>query len=271
VRDETADFSVTIERFTGFADLYDAHRPRPPDVLAEVLTQVARTAAPRLVVDLGCGTGLSTRYWAERAERVIGIDPTADMRRQAEARTSAPNVSYHPGLSHATGLPDACADLVTCGQALHWMEPQGTFGEVARILRPGGVFAAYDYDWPPTTTHWEAEAAYATLQERVARLEQEYAVGARLPRWAKSEHAGRMRASGAFRYVREMVVHHCEPGNAARLIGLVASQGSVAALRKRGVGDAELGFDVFAATVGRTLGEAEGRWFFSYRLRLGVV
>ena len=34
-------------------------------------------------------------------------------------------------------------------QALHWMEPAPTFGEVARLLRPGGVFAALDCDWPP--------------------------------------------------------------------------------------------------------------------------
>jgi len=46
----------------------------------------------------------------------------------------------------ATDLPDGCADIVTCSQSLHWMVPESTFAEVARILRPGGVFATYDYD-----------------------------------------------------------------------------------------------------------------------------
>src|SRR5690606_15398774 len=111
---------------------------------------LAAVERPALVVDVGSGTGLSTRLWAGRADQVIGIEPGDDMRRQAEAQTAAPSVRYQPGYSTATGLPDACADIVTVSQALHWMEPEPTFAEMARILRPGGVFAAFDCDWPPT-------------------------------------------------------------------------------------------------------------------------
>ena len=83
------DLPANIERFTGFAHCYDAHRPEPPPVLAEILTRRAQVERPDLVVDLGSGTGLSTIYWAERAEGVVGIEPSPDMRRQAEARTAA--------------------------------------------------------------------------------------------------------------------------------------------------------------------------------------
>ena len=110
----------------------------------QLLTQIAQTSFPRLVVDLGSGTGLSTRYWADKAEQVIGIEPSEDMRRQAEARTAVPNISYLHGFSYATGLGNTCAQIVTCSQALHWMEPQPTNEEVRRILHPGGVFAAFD-------------------------------------------------------------------------------------------------------------------------------
>ena len=37
---------------------------------------------------------------------------------------------------------------MTCAQSLHHVEPEGTLAEIGRILRVGGVFAAYDYDWP---------------------------------------------------------------------------------------------------------------------------
>jgi hypothetical protein len=40
-----------------------------------------------------------------------------------------------------TTLPDACCDLVTVAQALHWFEPETTRREFARILRPGGQVA----------------------------------------------------------------------------------------------------------------------------------
>lgn len=103
------DFSVNIERFTGFADQYDKYRPAPPAILAEILTGLARALRPQLVVDLGSGTGLSTRYWADKAEQVIGVEPTLDMRNQAEGQTEARNISYREGFSHQTNLPDACA------------------------------------------------------------------------------------------------------------------------------------------------------------------
>ena len=41
----------------GFAARYDAYRPAPPTALLELLCQVIQTPAPRLVVDLGSGTG----------------------------------------------------------------------------------------------------------------------------------------------------------------------------------------------------------------------
>jgi SAM-dependent methyltransferase len=54
---------------------------------------------------------------------------------------------------HRPRTPQALVDaLVTCSQSLHWMEPEPTFAEVARILRRGGVFAAYDYDWPTSSS-----------------------------------------------------------------------------------------------------------------------
>ncbi len=152
--------SQTINIWSGEAESYDAFRPQSPPIIMDVLTQLARIQRPSLVVDIGSGTGLSTLMWAERAERVIGIEPNADMRHQAEMHTSqlahVKNVTYQDGLSTQTNLPSECADIVTCSQALHWMEPEPTFVEIARILRPGGVFAAYDYDLP-FTIDWEVE------------------------------------------------------------------------------------------------------------------
>ncbi len=122
---DSESFSGNIGRFTGFADQYDRHRAGPPPALADLVRQYAGSAMPGLVVDLGSGTGLSTRYWADKAARVIGIEPTPDMRHQAEKVTTAANVSYRAGFSHETGLEAGCADLVVCMQALHWMEPAG--------------------------------------------------------------------------------------------------------------------------------------------------
>ena len=153
------------DRFSGFADLYDAVRPTPPQELASVITRYAGGDGPALVVDLGCGTGLSTRWAAGWAQQVIGVEPSDDMRVRAAAVTELPNVRYVAGWSNSTDLADGSADIVLAVQALHWMEPASTFTEVARILRPGGVFAALDCDWPPSVCNAAAEQAW-TRRER---------------------------------------------------------------------------------------------------------
>jgi len=89
-----SSIAANLERFSGFADRYDARRPMPPAALVDLLTQLAQVTQPRLIVDIGCGTGLSTRIWAGRAEKVIGIEPNADMRRQAEMHSIIVGVSY---------------------------------------------------------------------------------------------------------------------------------------------------------------------------------
>jgi ubiquinone/menaquinone biosynthesis C-methylase UbiE len=268
--DQALDFAGNVERFSGFASLYDQYRPEPPAILSGVLTQWAKLARLQLVVDLGSGTGLSTRYWQNKAEQVIGIEPSADMRRQAETQAAAQNISYREGFSHQTGLPDHCAQIVTCSQSLHWMEPQATFLEAARILCAGGVFAAYDYDWPPTTGNWEADAAYEACIKQVRECEKDYRSPTPVRQWDKPHHLSRMQASGCFRYTKEIVLHHIDRGNAERFVGLLLSQGNVMTLLKAGFREDQLRIDEFRKVAQRALGAAPQTWYWSSRVRLGI-
>ena len=62
-------------------------------------------------------------------------------------------------------------------QAMHWMEPTTTHAEVARILRPGGVFAIVDADWPPVSGVVAAEVAWIDVHQRIRVLEARLARG----------------------------------------------------------------------------------------------
>lgn len=267
----TPEYSGNISRFTGFADLYDRFRAEPPATLAVTLSQFSGVLRPALVIDLGSGTGLSTRYWAERAERVIGIEPSPDMRLRAEAATTADNVTYRAGFAHATGLPPRCAGVVCCTQALHWMEPVATFAEAGRLLHPGGVFAACDYDWPPLTPAPEANAAFEACSRTGRRLEHERGFESQLQFWEKSGHLARMLASGVFRKVSEVVIRHHDAGNAARLVGLLLSQGYIQTLLKHGCSESDLGIDYLRETADRTLGDSSHIFNWTARVRIGVV
>jgi len=159
-----------VSRFTGFADSYDRARPRPPAELVDVLTQWADARRP-VVVDVGAGTGLSTVLWQGRASRVTAIEPSSDMRESpgsGSKRCRRRRVRDHRRDGRGDGLPAGAADIVTASQAMHWFDAPRTLAEVARILRPGGVFAAYDCDWPPHID-WEIDAAYDAFERRYAR------------------------------------------------------------------------------------------------------
>lgn len=268
--DSPRRFAPTISRFSGFARDYDRYRPEPPEALAALLAQFLGDARPALIVDLGSGTGLSSRYWAARAERVIGVEPSADMRAEALRQTAAPNVEYREGYAHASGLPDQCARLITCMQALHWMDPQASFVEARRILVPGGVFAAIDYDWPPVTPSWRADAAWRSCNERATRLEA-LLPGERPPRWDKAGHPARMEASGCFRFVRDLLLHHVDEGDGDRFLGLLRSQGGVMDLLKAGHSEDELGIGELESIVRAELGGELRPWFWSARVRIGMV
>jgi SAM-dependent methyltransferase len=258
-----------VTRFDALAEVYDTYRPQPPGELASVLARYACVERPALVVDLGSATGLSTRFWQTRADRVIGIEPNDDMRAKAVLQTEASNVSYVRGYSHATGLDDGCADIVTCAQSLHWMAPEPTFLEIARLLRTGGVFAAYDNDWPPTMNA-EAENAFLQFRATAERIGRTRNLFSGVIKWNKDEHLERMRESGFFRYAREFVLHHVESGDAERLVGLALSQGDVSTVLRSGITEAELGVDDFRARARQAFGDKSGAWYFGYRVRIGT-
>jgi SAM-dependent methyltransferase len=297
-------------RFSGFADLYDAVRPVPPRLLADVITTYAG-GRPAISVDLGSGTGLSTRWAASWAGEVVGVEPNADMRYRAAAVTAETdtgrNLRYVPGWSHATDLPDESADVVLAVQALHWMDPASTFEEVARILRPGGVFAALDCDWPPSVGNSTAEQAWHTARAIIAGYERELGASPRAPSpgaqsrppssspqsddlrptnsrdpasavtiadgvqfWHKQQHLGRMVASRQFRHCIEIAALGEEPGNADRFVQLFCSQGDYQALRRHGYDDAALGVEQFSAVAHAALGDGDRPFWFTYRARIGL-
>jgi SAM-dependent methyltransferase len=251
----------------GFGAAYHLARPSPPGTLLRLLSRLARAHRPRLVVDIGSGTGLSTRAWAELAEEVVGVEPNSEMRAAAEADTPFRNVRYVEGYSDETGLPDDSADIVTYSQSLHWMEPRPTFEEAARVLRPGGVFVAYDYELPPAVD-WEVDAAFEYFLLRVGKFRRERLS---IPPAEKTGHVPRMRESGLFRYVRELGVSGEDVATAERVVGLALSLGPVGRLLDEGLTEEEIGLAGLRDTAARVLGDREVTWTLSYRVRLGVV
>ncbi|MFI0263978.1 class I SAM-dependent methyltransferase [Streptomyces sp. NPDC017056] len=247
----------SAERFSKFAEFYDRVRPGPPEELADLLRQWSGAADPD-VVDIGCGTGLSATIWPE----VTGVEPSPEMRAVAARR----GIHVMDGTAEKTGLPDGCADIVTVSHALHWFDAALAFPEIARIMRPGAVLAAFDFDWPPAVDP-EVDAAYRAFEAAHTTLEVER--GLRPGFAPKSEHVARLRQSGLFRHVNEVCLHMKETGGAARFVDFAASQGGVVALLEQGVSEDVLGLTRLREVAERRM--AGGRtWWWTCRVRLAV-
>jgi ubiquinone/menaquinone biosynthesis C-methylase UbiE len=258
-------------RFSGVAGQYDAVRPRPPDDLITVIIQWAGLTQPD-VVDLGAGTGLSAVVWAGRAGQVFAVEPTDGMRRQAEHRIadagagSGTRFTLVAAAAEDTGLPDGCADVVTASQAMHWFDPDRALPEIARLLRPGGVLAAYDCDWPPGID-WETGAAWDRVAERAAEEQARRGIPAA---HGGKEHLGRLRASGLFRHCAEIAVHGRETGDADRLVALALSAITDAAgFLDAGLTEDELGISALREVATRRL-RAPLTWWWTYRVHLAI-
>lgn len=98
---------------------------------------------PEVVVDLGCGTGHAAVALAARwpDARVIAVDAAPGMLEQAARRDPAGRCERLCADARALPLPDAAVDLVFCNLVLQWCDDlDAVFAEVARVLRPRGLF-----------------------------------------------------------------------------------------------------------------------------------
>jgi ubiquinone/menaquinone biosynthesis C-methylase UbiE len=256
----------------GFAVVYDESRPRPPEELLDVLLHVAQIGRARLVVDLGAGTGLSTRAWAGRADEVVGVEANPAMVAQACAATSAANVRYVEAYADATGLPGGAADLVTCSQSFHWMEPTPVLAEAARLLRPGGAFAAYDYDVPyGLVVHPEIDEAFIANFDARGEARRRLGIQAGAAIWPKEGHLEQIRSSGHFRLSRELLCHGWEEVDAARVVGLAESIGGSPAIFGDAAPEVQETFERLRETAERVLGDRRVPLLVCYRVRVGIT
>lgn len=178
----------STSRFGPRAQAYAAFRPTyPPEAIDAAL---AGLGDPRrlTIADVGAGTGISSRLFAERGVAVVAVEPNAPMRTAAQPH---PRVRWTEGTAERTGLPDASVDAVAACQAFHWFATTKAMTEFRRIARRRAVLLQYERDEgdPFTHAYGEIVRAYATDDtEALRRVALEVFAGFPAARVTRSSH-----------------------------------------------------------------------------------
>ncbi|HWI81556.1 class I SAM-dependent methyltransferase [Ramlibacter sp.] len=116
-------------------------------------------------LDVGCGTGALTAAILERCApaAVFGVEPSEGFL-TAAGEQLAGAVTLHQGTATAIPLPDAAVDVVVSGLVLNFVPDQpAALREMARVSGPGGLIAAYVWDYAGRMElmrqFWDAAAA----------------------------------------------------------------------------------------------------------------
>ena len=122
----------------------------------------------RDVLDLGCAGGFMAEALATRGAHVTGIDPAAEAidAARAHARAQGLRIGYDVGVGEALPYADASFDALVCVDVLeHVADLNRVLAEVARTLRPGGLFLFDTINRNPL-----ARLATITVAEDILRL-----------------------------------------------------------------------------------------------------
>ena len=126
--------------FSEISKRYADFRPRYPAELFDWLATVVPRAAR--IWDCACGNGQAALDLGRRFCSLVATDAS---REQIASAGAHPNIEYRVAPAEQSGLPDESIDLITVAQAIHWFDLERFYAEARRVLRPGGVLAAWAY------------------------------------------------------------------------------------------------------------------------------
>jgi SAM-dependent methyltransferase len=146
-------FRDIAESFGAEAERYDRARPSYPTGLVEA---IVRASPGRSVLDVGCGTGISSRQFQAAGCTVLGVDVDARMAAWARGR----GLDVEVGAFETWDPAGRTFDAVVAGQTWHWVEPVAGAAKAAGVLADGGRLAVF----------WNAHQPPPGLAEAIAAV-----------------------------------------------------------------------------------------------------
>jgi ubiquinone/menaquinone biosynthesis C-methylase UbiE len=125
------------------ADAYDVFTPESNARLIETCVRVAGLKRGMRIADLGCGSGVFTNLLHQKGFKSIGLDISPKL--IALGRAKYPEIEFLEGDVEHLPFPSSNLDGVLLSGIVHHLpDPSCCANEVFRVLKPGGVFIAFD-------------------------------------------------------------------------------------------------------------------------------
>jgi SAM-dependent methyltransferase len=211
-------------KFDTLAGRYAEFRPGYPAAIFGRIRELAppeTLAAAPLLIDVGCGTGIFTRSLREAfcnetpnsdapvRLRILGVEPSDAMRREALAAARASKIEYINGVAEALPVAAGAAAVLVSAQAAHWFDRPRFYAEAARVLAAGGILAlAFN------NRDWRKSELLAEHQRLLERLSPGYR-----RTYRDVDFLGEINASGLFRTGDKFVVEWSLPMSLEQWIG----------------------------------------------------
>ena len=126
------------------AGRYEAVAERIAPIASEVIAAVDRRAPVRdtSLVDLACGTGSAAFAAAAAGARVTAVDITPELVALGAHKAQAAGlpITWRTADAADTGLSAGAFDAAVSNMGIIFVEPTALVAEVARLLKPGGIF-----------------------------------------------------------------------------------------------------------------------------------
>lgn len=129
------------DHFSKRADRYAVYRPKYPDSLFHYLASLVTEHL--WAWDCATGSGQAAEGLMQHFARVIATDASS---KQIMHAARHKHIDYCIAVAEHSPLRFGIVDLVTIAQALHWLQPDPFFGEVRRVMKQGGIIAAWCYN-----------------------------------------------------------------------------------------------------------------------------
>jgi len=128
-------------RYDKIGKLYNLTRQADPYMFQKIYT-LLKPSIDGIYLDIGCGTGNYTTLFQQKGHTIIGIDPSTEMLRKAEASDS--KVIWEKAMAESMRLPHASIDGITAMLTIHhWRNLPKACKEINRVLKPNSQFVLF--------------------------------------------------------------------------------------------------------------------------------